>query len=69
MIFFKNSAIYFSAQCYSTNQKKQIEFFQHWNQQAVSCHSSLCYVGEIEVQKLAVIVATNQMLNDIWIRM
>ena len=40
---------------------KPIEFFQQWNQQATSCPNLPCLVDQIQVQKLILVVTTDQM--------
>ena len=39
---------------------KLVEFFQHWNQQATSCPSLQCLIGQTQVQKPILVVATEQ---------
>ena len=44
---------------------KLVEIFQHWNQQVTSCLSPQCLVGQIQVQKPILVVATDQMPDRI----
>ena len=41
--------------------KKQVEFFQYWNQQATFWPSPKCLVDQIQVQKPTLLAATDQM--------
>ena len=45
---------------YLTIQKKPVEFFQHWTQQAASCPSPQCLKNQIQVQKSILVAATYQ---------
>ena len=40
------------------------EFIQHCNQQLTSCFRPQCLIDQIQVQKIILIVATNQMLDN-----
>ena len=44
-----------------TSQTKPVEFFLHLNQQATFCCSLYCLVDQVQVQKLILDVATDQM--------
>ena len=44
---------------------KLAEFFQHWNEQATSSPSQQCFVDQIQVQKLGLVVTTSQMPGHI----
>ena len=44
---------------------KLIKFFQYWNQQATSCPSPKSLLGQIQVQKPILFVATDQMYDHI----
>ena len=39
---------------------KQNQFFQHWNQQAISCPSSQCLLDQMQDKKPILVVATDQ---------
>ena len=39
---------------------KPVDFFQLWNQQAISCSSPQCLVDQIQVKEPILVVATDQ---------
>ena len=41
---------------YQNGQTKQVEFFQHWSQQATSCPNLHCLVGQIQIQQPTIVV-------------
>ena len=45
------------------SQKKQVEFFRHCNQQAMSYPSPQCLIGVIQAQEVTLLVDTNQTLS------
>ena len=50
-------------QYYYTSQTKQVEFFQHWNQQATSYPNPQCLTDQIKVQLLPQI----RCLTTLWV--
>ena len=46
---------------FKTGQMKQVEFFQHWTQQATSYPSPQCLIDQIQIQEPILVVAKDQM--------
>ena len=66
-LLLKNRLIHFHINSTSVFRliKQLVEFFQHGNQQATSCPNPQCLVGQIQVQKPVLVVATDQMADCI----